>query len=156
MTDCSFAAVGGRFYYCARAIIIRSGKLLVLKDDVAPHYYLPGGKVAMGETAEEAVVREVAEELGAKAEIVRPLWLCQNFFTQSVTGERYHELGLYFLTDICGGVPCGSFTVKEGAHTLSFEWVELEKLKDVFFYPEFIRHEILNLPENLTIVIEKE
>lgn len=100
MIDCAFRTEEGRFYYCVRAIIIRNGKLLVMRDENSPHYYLCGGKVGMGETAEEAVLREVKEELGVDAQIERALWFDQNFFTEKVKNERYHELGLYFLLRI--------------------------------------------------------
>ncbi|MBQ8523994.1 MAG: NUDIX domain-containing protein [Clostridia bacterium] len=49
----------------------------------------------MGETAENAVIRELQEELGVTAKIARPLWLNQAFFTEDVDNLRYHELCIY-------------------------------------------------------------
>ena len=157
MIDCAFRTEEGRFYYCVRAIIIRDNKLLAMHDEVSPYFYLPGGKVAMGETAEEAVLREVLEEFKIKAKIVRPLWLCQNFFTLKQKNEKYHEIGLYFLLDIPKGTLTeNEFVLKEGKHTLRFNWLEIEKLKDEFLYPEFIKSEVANLPESLQMIYEKE
>ena len=113
----------------------------------------------MGETAEQAVVREVQEELGVTAEISRPLWLNQAFFTEDVDHLRYHELCIYFLMDISdtdllerGNV----FTRMEGKHTHIFEWLAFERLKEEYFYPIFLKKEIYNLPSELTIRTEFE
>ncbi|MDE7168333.1 MAG: NUDIX domain-containing protein, partial [Clostridia bacterium] len=81
----------GRFNYRACAIILSGNKLLAMTDENAPYYYLIGGKVELHETAEAAVLREIKEELNVNAEIVRPLWVCQNFFTEKVNKDRYHE-----------------------------------------------------------------
>ena len=45
---------------------------------------------------EKAILREIKEELEIDAKIVRPLWLNQGFFVEDVTGEKYHELCIYF------------------------------------------------------------
>ncbi len=157
MIDCAFRTEEGRFYYCVRAVIIRDGKLLAMRDENAPYYYLCGGKVGMGETAEEAVLREVKEELGVNARIERALWLDQNFFTEEIKGERYHEIGLYFLLNIDDGdLTEDEFVIKEGVHTLKFEWLPFESLKEEYFYPTFLKEEIFNLPQSLKIITEKE
>ncbi len=157
MIDCAFRTEEGRFYYCVRAIIIRNGKLLAMQDENAPYYYLIGGKVGMGETAEEAVLREVKEETGIDAEIERALWFTQNFFTEKVKNERYHEIGLYFLLRIKDNeLTEEEFTVQEGKHTLRFEWLPFERLRGEYLYPNFIKSEIFDLPQSLKIIIEKE
>lgn len=145
------------FNYRVSAIIISEGKILAMHDERSPYYYLPGGRAKMGERAEDAIIRELNEELGITAKIIRPLWLNQGFFTEDVDKLRYHELCLYFLIDVTGtdllsrGV---SFSLKEGRKTNVFEWLDFSKLKDEYFYPIFLKTEIFNLPSEFTIRAE--
>jgi ADP-ribose pyrophosphatase YjhB (NUDIX family) len=63
----------------------------------APFYWLPGGGVEPGETAEEAVRRELIEEASLVIRVVRLLYLSENLFVES--GEYRHEVILYFLAE---------------------------------------------------------
>jgi 8-oxo-dGTP diphosphatase len=54
------------------AIAVRDGALLLIRRGHAPsrgRWSLPGGRVEPGETAREALVREVAEETGLVVEV---------------------------------------------------------------------------------------
>ncbi|QBR93681.1 (deoxy)nucleoside triphosphate pyrophosphohydrolase [Nocardioides euryhalodurans] len=55
------------------AAILRDGRLLAARRTAPPatagRWELPGGKVEPGETRAEALVREVAEELGCRIEV---------------------------------------------------------------------------------------
>lgn len=62
--DISFKTGNQKFNYRVCAMMISDGKILAMHDERSPYYYLPGGRVAIGETAENAVIREVQEELG--------------------------------------------------------------------------------------------
>lgn len=63
-------------------MIVRDGRVLMVRErgtgpdgrhDGVEYWTLPGGGVADGETAEEAVRREVAEETGLQAQALRYL-----------------------------------------------------------------------------------
>ena len=136
--DISYKTESGKFNYRVCAMIISDGKILAMHDERSPYFYLPGGRVKMGETSEDAVIREVREELGIIAKIARPLWLNQAFFTEDVDHLRYHELCIYFLMDISETdlLERGNeFTVNEGKKTHIFEWLDFDQLKEEYFYP---------------------
>lgn len=157
--DISFNQENQKFNYRVCAMIISENRLLAMHDERSPYFYLPGGRVKMGETAEQAVVREIWEELGVTLKIARPLWLNQAFFTEDVDGIRYHELCIYFLIDISNTDLLergNSFTLTEGKHTHMFEWLAFDSLKDEYFYPIFLKKQIFDLPKTFTIRTEWE
>ena len=157
--DVSFRTGNEKFNYRVCGIILNDGKILAMHDERSPYYYLPGGRVKLGETAEKAVIREIEEELNVTAQIIRPLWLNQGFFKEDVDGLRYHELCIYFLMDISdtGLLSKGdTFLVLEGKHRLQFEWLQFEELQHKYFYPIFIKKEIFHLPQTFTIRTEYE
>ena len=157
--DISFRTPEGRFNYRVCAVIVSGGKILAMHDGRSPYYYLPGGRVEMGEAAEDAVLRELREELGIEARIERPLWLNQGFFTEDACGERFHELCIYYLMDVSGTdlLSRGErFERREGRLHLQFEWLAFERLEEEYFYPTFLKRAIFALPEQLTILTMRE
>lgn len=157
--DISFKIGNEKFNYRACAIILHDGKILAMHDERSPYFYLPGGRVKLGETAEDAVIREVAEELNVSARIVRPLWLNQGFYKEDVDGLRYHEICIYFLIDISNTDLLSKrdkFFCQEREYRHTFEWLQCEQLQHEYFYPLFIKKEILHLPQTFTIRSEYE
>ena len=157
--DITYISGSEKFNYRVCAIILSNNKILAMHDERSPYFYLPGGRVQMGETAEHAVVREVEEELNITPQIIRPLWLNQSFFTEDVDHLHYHEICVYFLMDIVGTelLDRGDrFTLHEGRHTHDFEWLAFERLRDEYFYPTFLKTDIFDLPEHFTIRTEHE
>jgi 8-oxo-dGTP diphosphatase len=61
-------------------ILRRDGRVLVIKrgpDVILPGFWCPpSGRIELGESQEQAVVREVAEELGLLAKAVAKVWEC--------------------------------------------------------------------------------
>jgi 8-oxo-dGTP pyrophosphatase MutT (NUDIX family) len=61
-------------------------------------YWFPGGGIEPGETAEEAVKRELVEEAAFQIDVLKPLYLSENLFVES--GEYRHEVIVYFLAAV--------------------------------------------------------
>ena len=72
-------------------------QLPLLKDD---YYYSISGAGHIGETAEDAVKREVMEETGIVYEIDHLAVIHENFFDENqgtLKGVDCHEIAMYFL-----------------------------------------------------------
>lgn len=157
--DITFKTEEGRFNYRVCAIILYNNKILAMHDERSPYYYLPGGRVNLYETAEHAILRELREELDINAELIRPLWLNQSYYTEDVNHEKYHEICLYYLVDISKTDLYSKgeeFVLYEKEHKHKFEWLDFKRLKSEYFYPIFLKEKIFDLPENLTILTEYE
>ena len=157
--DISFQVGNEKFNYRVCAILLKDGKILAMQDERCPYYYLPGGRVQLGETAEHAIIREIEEELNITANISRPLWLNQGFFKEDVDGLRYHEVCIYFLLDASDTdllARGDTFLRQEGKHQHTFAWLKYEQLQHEYFYPLFLKKKIFDLPQTFTILAEYE
>ncbi|HEY8888785.1 MAG TPA: NUDIX domain-containing protein [Clostridium sp.] len=156
--DITFNTEIGRFNYRVAGILIHDNKLLVMKDENSPYYYIPGGRVAMNETSEDAIMREIGEEVEIDVNVKRLLWIVENFFTEEQSGEKFHELGLYYLLELKDENVLGNgseFVMDEGGkHTLMFTWKPLEDIKNLFIYPLFLKEKIMKLPNTMEHIIE--
>ena len=123
----------------ARAIITHEDKLLIVKNSRGNNYYaLPGGHVDAGETPFTCIGRELFEELGVEATIVRLLYVytfalkdgeqCLEFLFEVMNGEKFH-------TD--------EYTNASHAHELSeVKWIGKED--DVQLLPDRILQDFKN------------
>jgi len=145
--DLSFRCPEGAFNFRAAAIILHDGQLLVLQDEGIPHDYLPGGRVHLGEPAEAALEREVREELDLSLPPHRLAFMAESFFT--LRGIRHHEVCLYYVMDAPMELLARGdrFTRVEGHEVHHFRWVPFEMLRELSFYPIFLKERIGSLPD---------
>ncbi len=156
--DLTFKTDEGVFNYRVCGIMLHENKLLAMKNDYSPYYYLPGGRVNLHESAEDAVRRELREELGIEANIIRPLWLVQGFFMEDTSPERYHELCLYFLIDVSSTALIRQerfYGLETKSHEV-FEWLPTDTLQEQYLYPLFIKERIHCLPQHLELLTAAE
>lgn len=86
---------------CVGAVVLDDeGRLLVVQRGRAPSagcWTVPGGRVEHGERAEQAVVREVAEETGLQVEVTGFVGFVE------VMDDAHHAVILDFAATVMGG-----------------------------------------------------
>ncbi len=136
------------------AIIMKDGKVLMATDDRVDHYYSVGGRIQFGETAEEAVVREVEEETGVRLEIDRPGFIHQNYFISDIQAKRgklIYELAIYYYMKVPEDLSPKPSGAEQNEH---IEWVSLDTKKKL--YPEFFRTELLKPQSGIKLFTNDE
>ncbi|CKH93457.1 mutT/nudix family protein [Streptococcus pneumoniae] len=116
----------------ATALIVQNHKLLVTKDK--DKYYTIGGAIQVNESTEGAVVREVREELGVKAQAGQLAFVVENHFEQD--GVYYHNIEFHYLVDLLEDAP---LTMQEDEKRQSCEWIDLDKLQNIQLVPAFLK-----------------
>ena len=119
------------------AVIEREGKILVAQRSEEKHYPLqwefPGGKPEAGESLEQALVREVREELACDIEVLHRLDVVKHDYG----GEHHYEL-LFFACRLVRGDP----VPQPGSGLRRCEWADRRRLPDYEFLEgdrEFVR-----------------
>lgn len=109
-------AVGG-------LIVDQTGRLLLVRRAKGPSQgllALPGGFVDPGETAEEALRREVREEVGLSVEIAAAIGSHQNAY--SYKGITYPVLDFFYVCRTAGPVGNAADLTLQAAEVAGCEW----------------------------------
>lgn len=139
------------------AIILKDGKLLMAGNENVNYLYSVGGRIKFGETAEEAVVREVMEETGVRMEIDRLGFVHENYFYGDSTanaGKLIYEISLYFYMKVPKDFApvCESFNEDHSKEFL--RWISLDE--DIKIYPAFFRTELQDSVDTVKHLVSDE
>lgn len=146
----------GIFLVRVGGVAISDDRVLLHRTEGEDYWSLPGGRLEVGETAADALIREMAEEIDADVEVDGMLWMIQNFFEHPSMDNRgsghdpvgHHEIGLYMAM----GLPrrfetVESFWGTESAGTewefrMEFRWFLLADLAGVDIRPAVLQHKL--------------
>lgn len=140
--DWLFRSEEGTCNFRCAGVIIRNGKVLLQRDGT--EYALVGGHVQLGETGEEAVVREFQEELGVDIECKRMLWTEECFWEWR--GKLTHTLSFYYLAEFCKDSDFpddGCYHTQKENPRIEIGWIPINELNGLTVYPEFLKDQIM-------------
>lgn len=117
--------------YVTRGLCISDKHVLLLQKKGEAHYFLPGGRVEVGEGYEYALKREIEEELDKTCVINSLIGVIEHEFVH-YSGKDYYEVGLFFDITI-DGLSAGD--VNSNEEELEFHWHPIDQLEDINIKP---------------------
>lgn len=147
-----------RFTHRVAGVAIDDGRVLLHQFEGEDFWALPGGRAELLEPSTETLRREMHEELAIDVDVIRLLWVVENFFEY----ERLHvhELGLYFLMQVPADWrwrTCQTpFLGHEGHLRLTFQWFSLDDLDKMRVYPSFLPQRLRDLPSTVDHVVHAD
>ena len=155
--DCTVPIAGGLINLRVGAIIKKGDKFLMAGNDKDDFLYSVGGRIKFGESAQEAIAREVYEETGVELEVDRLGFIHENFFYGDYEKRKdklIYEISFFFYMRVPEDFEpaCESFT--EDHHQEHLVWVTAES--EQTYYPEFFRTELAKPKDYVVHVVTDE
>ncbi len=112
----------------AYVVLIDNDRIAAVKT-ASGKVFLPGGKVEVGESSEECVIRECLEEIGAKIELKQYFAMGERYFFHEASGRYSHSIGHFFYSDkyeiICEPTEKDEMLL----------WLSFDEAKEKFYHP---------------------
>jgi ADP-ribose pyrophosphatase YjhB (NUDIX family) len=136
-----------RFHYRVAGVAIHEEHVLLHTMDDTDYWILLGGRVEFGELSNDALKREMQEELGQVIQVGRLLLIVDSFLLDA--GHQIHGIGLYYAMQLTTPETIRApFQIMDGPSCLSFAWQPLAQVGTLKVYPPFLQHQLLALPDH--------
>jgi 8-oxo-dGTP diphosphatase len=122
-------------------VIVADGKLLACRDAKKEYWYLPGGHLEFGETLDQALRREIKEEINQEVESSSFMTVLENNYSDH--NGKHHELNLIYNTELRSD---GPNEIRSYEEHFTVEWVLVSELGKIRLLPENVhQYLIVNL-----------
>lgn len=149
-----------RFKLRTSALIIENNKLLMAKNtnEDDPTYYTVGGKIEMGESSREAVVREAFEETGINYTIDRLVYIQELFYEATFLpgASHFHEIIFHYLMKPTAITDFNNDSYTQSGFKENLYWIPLDEVKNIYTYPRFLGNQLMDLPDYTEHIISYE
>jgi ADP-ribose pyrophosphatase YjhB (NUDIX family) len=162
---------GAVFLHRVAGLAVDGSRRLLHRAAGDEFWALPGGRVHIGETAAEALRREMAEEIQVAVEVGPMIFVVENYFMDrpidapegdDVESMVHHEVGLYHLMTLPERfVETDSFSGVELPGTpdefeLEFRWFEVDVIEGMDIRPAVLRSYLARpLTGNVTALVQR-
>ena len=156
--NCCFTDEKRWFRYRSAAIIVEDGYVLFVGNEKDDYYYSIGGGVHMGETAEDAVMREVFEETGIHYEIDHLAVIHENFFNDNrgaLKDMDCHEIALFYMMKPRGTRELNSDSYTQGVRE-SMHWLPIAELDKYKAFPSFMKEFLQSEHDGIEHIVTDE
>jgi len=138
---------GLNFKFRVSGIVIKNNKILLVDMDDSGFLCLPGGYVELGETTEQACLREFQEEVKKNLKIDKYCGVIENFFKNKYN-KNIHEISFYYTLTSISEFDTNDFMLMENDKgniiKLDFRWIDLKKLDKYDIRPKFLKEILKN------------
>ncbi len=151
--DCA----GGVINLRVGAIILKDGKFLMAGNERSDYLYSVGGRIKFGETAEEAVKREVFEETGVRLEIERLGFVQENYFygdSPAKLGKLIYEVSFFYYMKVPEDFEPVSMSFTEDGAAEKLVWADENTQQTL--YPAFFRNGLSNPDPGVKHIVTDE
>lgn len=135
------------FKFRVSGLIINENKILMVDMDKSGFLCLPGGYVELGETTEEAIIREIKEETLVDFSILKYLGVVENYFINKYS-KKIHEISAYYLLQFNNNISKEDFSLIENDNGYiinhDFKWIEIDEIEKYDIRPNFLKKLLLN------------
>ena len=146
IVDVKFKEREYSFHYRVVGVIVRDNKYLIQNIGGKDYYVLPGGHVRIGESSDDALIREIREEL--EIDILKNEFrlFCYHENIYEKNNRVEHWIEQYYIINANLEKDSWSFVENDidGVKTLNYSFVSKEELKEIDLKPLKIKELIIS------------
>lgn len=142
----------------AAGILLKDNKVLLMwrHNKGSTYYVIPGGGIEEGESIEQALEREMYEEVNLKVTKYSKLFEFVNDFSSKYNAPRMDHY--YLITEFAGEIKLGDPELSRQSPNNIYrpEWVEIDKLAELNLMPEEAKGRLISHFEHSKILAERK
>lgn len=127
-------------------IIKQDDKFLIMRVNQTSYFHIPGGHIEIGEDSEQAIIREIKEEIGCDIQETNLFAIQENFWQRN--NKNCHGIEFYYIIKPKNNLEMKDYQkieIDKGEEKLlDFKWCTQEELKDIDLRPVNIRDMLIN------------